>query len=193
MYPALADFASIQYVAEGNANVIFKLGQPIGIPSESNGDSIGYLDNLEGRLLRLRKDGSPASGIDEAQKVYDTCIRPSFESLGHFLVEQRVVFVSPQQIQKFDAVLRRAETDGSRPAKRRGNFLSEHDYGLVITDMSPRSEDLVLEFKPKWLAQSPTAPPAAKRCRTCALRARQKGRACSDGCKLDAHPQSLGV
>lgn len=28
--------------------------------------------------------------------------------------------------------------------------------------------DLVLEFKPKWLAQSPNAPPSATRCRNCA-------------------------
>lgn len=39
--------------------------------------------------------------------------------------------------------------------------------------MSPRpeSDELLLELKPKWLAQSPTAPKSATRCRTCALRA----------------------
>ena len=33
---------------------------------------------------------------------------------------------------------------------------------------------VAVEFKPKWLAQSPTAPKGARRCRTCALRALRK-------------------
>lgn len=32
-------------------------------------------------------------------------------------------------------------------------------------------DDLTLEFKPKWLAQSPSAPPSATRCRNCAREA----------------------
>ena len=34
-----------------------------------------------------------------------------------------------------------------------------------------KPDDLVIEFKPKWLAQSPNAPPMALRCRNCAREA----------------------
>jgi inositol-pentakisphosphate 2-kinase len=42
--------------------------------------------------------------------------------------------------------------------------------GILLPDMSPvEGESITLEIKPKWLAQSPTAPSDAVRCRTCAL------------------------
>jgi len=41
--------------------------------------------------------------------------------------------------------------------------------------MLPTSQQSALfHFKPKWLAQSPTAPVNARRCRTCALAARRE-------------------
>jgi len=43
---------------------------------------------------------------------------------------------------------------------------------LLITEVF--SGQYFLEFKPKWLVQSPTAPPKSKRCRTCALAAKTK-------------------
>jgi inositol-pentakisphosphate 2-kinase len=43
-------------------------------------------------------------------------------------------------------------------------------WGILLPDMSPTAgSSVTIEIKPKWLAQSPTAPPNAIRCRTCAL------------------------
>lgn len=46
-------------------------------------------------------------------------------------------------------------------------------YTVVLT-AKEYSGQYFVEFKPKWLAQSPSAPPKSKRCRTCALAARTK-------------------
>ena len=50
----------------------------------------------------------------------------------------------------------------------------EH-YGFLVEDMTPKVDisrrEVLVEFKPKWLLPSPTAPRGARRCRTCALRA----------------------
>jgi inositol-pentakisphosphate 2-kinase len=43
-------------------------------------------------------------------------------------------------------------------------------WGILLPDMSPTAgSSVTIEVKPKWLAQSPTAPTNAIRCRTCAL------------------------
>lgn len=60
-----------------------------------------------------------------------------------------------------------------QPLTRHGTSLANDDYGLLVTDMTPGSDAELLEFKPKWLVQSPSAPKDSIRCRTCALRARR--------------------
>lgn len=46
---------------------------------------------------------------------------------------------------------------------------SQMCWGVLLEDMSPvHGSSIVMEIKPKWLLQSPNAPPRAKRCRTCA-------------------------
>jgi inositol-pentakisphosphate 2-kinase len=48
--------------------------------------------------------------------------------------------------------------------------LTTQRWGILLPDMSPiAGSSVTLEIKPKWLAQSPTAPLDAVRCRTCAL------------------------
>lgn len=42
---------------------------------------------------------------------------------------------------------------------------------MLIDDMRPDYDGTMVEFKPKWLAQSPSAPPGSIRCRNCARRA----------------------
>lgn len=50
-------------------------------------------------------------------------------------------------------------------------------FGILLPNMSTvPGENITFEIKPKWLAQSPAAPPDAIRCRTCALQfSRGKG------------------
>jgi len=61
-----------------------------------------------------------------------------------------------------------------RPARGHGKYLSDDKHGLLVEDMTPlKAKDIgLVELKPKWLTQSPSAPEFSKRCRTCAKRAR---------------------
>ncbi|OAK99405.1 hypothetical protein IQ06DRAFT_18188 [Phaeosphaeriaceae sp. SRC1lsM3a] len=62
---------------------------------------------------------------------------------------------------KCDAI-RKDDTPHSSPNTSR--------WGILLPDLSPTpGSSVTIEVKPKWLAQSPTAPPDAIRCRTCAL------------------------
>jgi len=67
----------------------------------------------------------------------------------------------------------RSPSANPRPPKRKGVYLADDEHGLLIQDMTPHGlAETVMEFKPKWLAQSPSAPADAKRCRQCARFAR---------------------
>lgn len=79
-----------------------------------------------------------------------------------------------------------------RPVKARTRFLDTQErYGMLVEDMScgnylyndEVSDDpeewrdmAAVEFKPKWLAQSPNAPKEWMLCRTCAVRAMSHGK-----------------
>ncbi|UPX09639.1 Inositol-pentakisphosphate 2-kinase [Ascochyta rabiei] len=54
---------------------------------------------------------------------------------------------------------------------------STAQFGILLPNMSTvAGQNITFEIKPKWLAQSPAAPPDAIRCRTCALQfSRGKG------------------
>lgn len=47
-------------------------------------------------------------------------------------------------------------------------------FTLPLTPHTAHQTDTVFEFKPKWLAQSPSAPSTATRCRTCAREAQKQ-------------------
>jgi len=57
------------------------------------------------------------------------------------------------------------------PNTKRDSILDlDETHGTLLEDLSADSSILLLDFKPKWLSQSPTAPKTANTCRTCALR-----------------------
>jgi inositol-pentakisphosphate 2-kinase len=93
------------------------------------------------------------------------------------------------------------EASGSRSDKRKGVYLAtDEEHGIFVQDVTPRHEkERFIEFKPKWLIQSPSAPAKAKRCRTCALREMRRagnvisGRGDSDFCPLDLLSTQDGV
>lgn len=111
------------------------------------------------------------------------------------LVSQDLVTISPSHIHSLNETLRALESEGRRPEKRHGTYLAtDEEYGILITDMTPDQnlDETLIEFKPKWLARSPTAPKDSRRCRTCALRDMrnaerlEKGSALEHGfCPLD--------
>ena len=187
----LDDGVQLVYLAEGAANVVYRIRSLPPDPSTSadlNFESYGpntpppteiepiHMDpRLQGKLVRLRKRTSSTTPVAESQHHFENMIKPLFPSEN--LVQQILFQPSKDLLRDCNARLREMENNGARPAKRHDVYLTEDEmYGMLVTDMSCSDESFTFfEFKPKWLAQSPSAPLESKRCRTCALRAMKKG------------------
>ncbi|KAL8702616.1 MAG: hypothetical protein Q9201_004222 [Fulgogasparrea decipioides] len=189
------------YYAEGAANVIFEISDlrgsrakdgDLGDPGTSTTHGIPQIDpRLKGKLLRLRKDLLSVAPVIESHQHFKEQIEPLFPSGA--LVEQLLCKVTPRFIERCNKELRSYENDKhleydiGRPKKRWGVYLAvDEPHATLITDMRRDDEHASTEFKPKWLAQSPSAPPGSKRCRTCALRAMRT-------VKENKRPETKGV
>ena len=154
------------YLAEGAAHIVYRIAFQ-GTPALSH-------HHLVGRLFRFRK--SIPSAVPCAQTVsnFHDRIAPLFPEKSLVDLELHHVLDRDALVTKLNSALRLREANGTRPAKRRGVYLTpadEEPHEILVTDMSAQGPDERLaEFKPKWLVQSPSAPTGAKRCRTCALR-----------------------
>ena len=126
---------------------------------------------FDGKLLRLRKLIDSGVPYQQTVRDFNRYVKPLFRSSE--LVEQVLVKLPKGFLFHSNEQLRLDEKNGRRPRKRSGVYLyTQEPCGLLITDMTAKagSQELLWEFKPKWLLQSPSAPPNARRCRTCALR-----------------------
>jgi inositol-pentakisphosphate 2-kinase len=160
------------YLAEGGANVIYRFV------------TIGTLPpRLTGKLLRLRKQTAADIPYTEIVRNFDTIIRPLFNPDD--LVDQTIIHLPDGLLAQCNEALRTAERTAHRPKKRHGSYLClTEPFGLLITDMTVTEPGATLaELKPKWLVQSPSAPAAAYRCRTCALREMKNREALLSGIK----------
>lgn len=131
---------------------------------------------FEGKLVRLRKATKTSVPVLDSHKFFKRMIAPGFAK-GE-LVEQVLFRPTPALLRDCNARLHRMEEEDTRPDKRHGVYLDEKEcHGSLVTDMTRPPEGMwrCVEFKPKWLVQSPSAPVGSRRCRTCALRA-MKGR-----------------
>ncbi|KAJ3478817.1 hypothetical protein NLG97_g8474 [Lecanicillium saksenae] len=149
----------ITFVGEGAANAVFE----IKVPQHGLSDQ-----NFKGLLLRVAK--VPALGQATAynylfqQKYYQTAILPL---LGEHAVHQELVMLRGSGIvEELNRLLQ--DLDDTRKPKFRGSYVGQSDWGLLVEDMrpdpkgpSPRSSSLLVEFKPKWLSQSRSAPAGA--------------------------------
>lgn len=186
----------LQFLAEGGANVVYRIVLPAtdlstteleyygdGTPPPTEIEDSCPDVLLQGKLLRLRKDVPFGIPYHDTMSYFESKIRPLFEP--HELVDQTLVRLPPGIIHHCNEQLRISEQKGKRPSKRRGVFLATTEpFGLLITDMTDATDPgaTVAELKPKWLIQSPSAPSGAKRCRTCALRDMKNGDARKNGC-----------
>ncbi|KAF3917484.1 hypothetical protein ABW21_db0201463 [Orbilia brochopaga] len=208
---ALPDDLALNYVAEGAANVIWRIAPPqtkpstpptssveeysastpppseIDIPA-TNGDApLTY----NGVLLRLRKCLPSSESNLLAYEYLSTVIMPLFPP--GVMVGQTLVRVPPGLISRANDILHHREEAGLRPAHRWNLYLAgdprpteqqmEEPYAFLLEDMTPDVSrgELLLEFKAKWLSQSPNAPSDWKRCRTCALRLQKAAKALAKG------------
>ncbi|KAI4108243.1 MAG: hypothetical protein L6R37_001116 [Teloschistes peruensis] len=174
----------IEYLAEGAANVVFNIrskriitqDDDYGQPGTATKDGIPRIDpRLKGNLLRLRKDLPSVAPVFESHQHFTEQIEPLFPPGS--LVEQLLCKITPEFVERCNQELRNHEGYPNddylgRPKKRFDVYLAKDEgYATLITHMGYDEEHAGTEFKPKWLTQSPSAPPDAKRCRTCALRA----------------------
>jgi len=146
-----------------------------------------------GLLLRVAKvptlDHPPTYNYLVQQKFYQSAIKPL---LGTYAIRQELVILRKSGIvEELNKHLR--DIDETRKDKFKGTFIGQTDWGFLVEDMRPDSESLyctatsratvlipfaepedsiLIEFKPKWLSQSPSAPKDAVRCRQCAMELR---------------------
>ncbi|RYP59077.1 hypothetical protein DL769_008693 [Monosporascus sp. CRB-8-3] len=169
------DKYDFEYVAEGRANVVFGIRDPPGdddrptVPSGQFGAT----------LLRVPKatPGVTPCDYETLQRFHEDLVE---RRVGReHLVPQVLVAISPDLAERLNAA--RANANGGRGRRRRKDGIDDgHDdtgsairpgAAMLIQDMGPAPGYRAFEFKPKWLAQSPLAPPGAARCRTCAREA----------------------
>ncbi|KAK0263724.1 hypothetical protein B0A54_02771 [Friedmanniomyces endolithicus] len=147
----------LKYLNEGGANFIFRI-----LPEEGEEELPTYLRK---KLLRLRKHVTTEpedllSGQQEWKVIF-----PLENLIGH-----EIVTLQPDAVTIVNDLLREATR---RSSHRVSDLWPGGTHGVLVTDMSPGQNELLIELKPKWLAQSTNAPCNAMRCRTCALRARR--------------------
>ncbi|KAL4941834.1 hypothetical protein BDV06DRAFT_173237 [Aspergillus oleicola] len=159
----------LAYLAEGGANIIYRIVAPSALPGSNNSPTVPA--QYKGKLLRLRKDTPAGVSYQEIIRNFDKNIRPLFKP--EELVDQELVYLPKGVTQQCNEQLHSAEIAGKRPKQRRGVYLSiTEPFGLLVTDMTTfgNSGTELAELKPKWLLQSASAPTGARKCRTCALR-----------------------
>ncbi|RDL37420.1 uncharacterized protein BP5553_04853 [Venustampulla echinocandica] len=200
LVPAIPENTGISYLAEGGANIVYRISVPDPSPPpsviEEYGDdtpppteindveekiaSVAALNVFDNKLLRARKDlpTTVSCAVSHANWLrLIVCLFEPAQLVQQCLVQLRPAKVTEHLNQKLlswehSSMKGSLSSPDIRPAKRHGVYLADDLYGLLITDMSPGHGDEVIQFKPKWLLQSPSAPAGAKRCRTCAKVAR---------------------
>ena len=164
---------SVEYLAEGAANVIWSLSTDPAIKNKLLRLRKGTWSGKENSPPPRTQRPPPYLSSSEVLHFYLSSVRPLFEP-GQ-LIEQELVQIEPGLVAQCNARLDELERVRLRPIGRHHwHIKHEETHGLLITSMLPTSQKSALfHFKPKWLAQSPSAPPGSRRCRTCALAARR--------------------
>lgn len=195
---ALASAAlKLHYLAEGAANIIYSVTvlSPQSLQAHSHCC-----------VMRLRKDLPFTKPAVEAMADFERCIAPLFAGHEALLMPQALYALTPEMTRLADQELRRMDDAVDQPAlggtrqptvrhhHRRHVYLpsfEQEQYGILMPNLQAPGIDWLVEFKPKWLVQSPSAPADARNCRTCALNAmrrkaaKHQGRGDSGFCPLD--------
>ncbi|OHE92352.1 inositol-pentakisphosphate 2-kinase [Colletotrichum orchidophilum] len=169
------------YVGEGAANVLFI---PFLYAKHARQDK---KDRTEDDLLTkylLRVPKQPKDGdkpfyppLEQWEYFWNT-IAPLFTYRADMLADMKFAFLPKDAVKHMqnvlDALNKAPAGAKQRPAKFRDNKVMNQATACLIESMRARSSDeRVVEFKPKWLAQSPSAPKTANTCRCCALAAKK--------------------
>ncbi|KAK1510555.1 inositol-pentakisphosphate 2-kinase, partial [Colletotrichum costaricense] len=169
------------YVGEGAANVLFIPFLYTKFARQDDKDRTEE-DLLTKYLLRVPKQpkggDKPFYPPEEQWSYFWDTIAPLFTYRADILTDMKYAFL-PKDAMKhmqnvLDALNKAPAGAKKRPAKFENTKIMETDRACLIESMRARSADeRVVEFKPKWLAQSPSAPRDANTCRCCALAAKK--------------------
>ncbi|KAF1985478.1 hypothetical protein K402DRAFT_422098 [Aulographum hederae CBS 113979] len=92
----------------------------------------------------------------------------TIDGAASWVPPQSTHHISPELLKRLDQSLRSIE----RRPKHKSKFLNlTETKALLVEDMRAGPGQFTIDFKLKWLSQSPFAPPLSRRCRTCALSA----------------------
>lgn len=91
------------------------------------------------KLLRLRKDLSTTLSVSVTQEAWERVIAPLF--LPSEIVQQSLVRLESRVIHDLNTKLQHweqdpAEDQNPRPIRRRGIYLANDEFGLLVTDMT---------------------------------------------------------
>lgn len=170
------------HLAEGRANAVFRIKEP-----KDPSIPMGF---FQGTLLRVPKATPDVTPCD-----YETLqdFQEKFIDVNvgrEHIVPQLLVRITPAVANalnaKRDHALRAKGVKGDQSTIHAG-------YAMLVEDMGPSADYIALEFKPKWLAQSPMAPNDATRCRTCAREALRNGKLRKKGLKVSTPVCPLGL
>lgn len=201
---------SLAYLAEGNANIIYTISlNPSHLPpspQRSSTSSAEIQRNAQRAVLRLRKALPFTKPSIEVLSAFRERIVPLFSpNYTDVLMPQVLLPLTSNVVDGLNAMLYAMEDDMlssvSRAVARRGAYLpffTEEPHGILMPNLNAQGGRL-LEFKPKWLVQSPSAPKEAKRCRTCAvnllrrLKGKHRGRGDSGFCPFALLSRDSGI
>ncbi|KAH7392226.1 inositol-pentakisphosphate 2-kinase [Phaeosphaeria sp. MPI-PUGE-AT-0046c] len=144
--------------------------------------------SLNGKVLRINKGLSKTLRCEEVIAGFYDHVRPLFSPQARFTIvvnsSSTNYSLHSDQISNTDLTMFLMDHQGvGLHSKVMANLSSKCDaickedtdantsrWGILLPDLSAiPGSSVTIEVKPKWLAQSPTAPPDAVRCRTCAL------------------------
>jgi len=163
---------SFSYLTEGAANTIWN----VHFSQDSN------LSRHDASVvLRLRKDISSTIPTQGLKEQFEERIAPLFLFDPSLLLPVDLLQLCPAVVEDMNQKLHHLEATDQRKALRIGVYHPSFDiepYAMIMSNLG-HGAGIVVEFKPKWLAQSPSAPRNAQRCRTCALNALRRSRGVS--------------
>lgn len=126
-------------------------------------------------LVRVPKEPKdpekPIYGVKDQFFFFMKVICPIFKDRKEVFLDQKLVEVTDAAIDELVSELAFLDQNGQkRPPKFRYDKIKRDNLIMLVQDMRPRYDDEhTIEFKAKWLAQSPSAPRNANTCRCCAL------------------------
>lgn len=173
---------NLSYITEGAANVIWKV--------HFNNSNLTPHDSL--LVLRMRKNLPSTITMLELKSQFEDRIAPLFLFNPSLLLPVDLVLLTPEVVEGLNAQLQALEETDKRRVSSRGVYhpsFEAEPYGMLMPNLA-HGQGKVIEFKPKWLVQSPSAPSNAQRCRTCALNGMRRmkggsGRGDSGFCPFD--------